>query len=270
MKSEEDLRKVARDAPNPINQKVDAGDEPADRREDEAGRVSRDAGLSRMNEALSDRGLATRELIVATSTKLFAERGYAATTLRGLAEQSGLQLSAFYYYFPRKHDVLTAIMSEAMSRLEDAAREVLTRQTSVAERLAALVRAHVWVHLSIPDAARVTDGELSALEPEAREEIVARRDNYEASFRQTLAEGCRTGDFSPDLEVAVAAMSILSMGTAVIDWWRPDGRLDAEETARCIARFALAIATQGGAGATAVSWPPTEPEGTPRSARATR
>jgi AcrR family transcriptional regulator len=190
----------------------------------------------------SHRGAATLNIVLTTSTQLFAERGFAATSMRELADRSGLPLSGFYYYFDRKYDVLKAIMDQAMGRLEAALDDVADDRLSASEQLTAFVRAHVLVHLARPAAAQVADGEMRALAPKDREAFTARRDAYERRFRDLLARGRESGEFPADLDIPVASMSILTMGTGVVYWWRPDGRLSAEHTAERMASYALAIA----------------------------
>jgi AcrR family transcriptional regulator len=183
----------------------------------------------------------TRELVLTTSTELFAERGFAATTMRDLADRADLPLSAFYYYYRRKYDVLLAIMDTAMARLEATAEEAWDRGLDPDAQLVALVRSHVHVHLDRPDAARVADRELRALAKGDRATIVARRDLYERRFREVVGEGVERGHFDPALDIALAAMAILTMSTNVVDWWRPGGRLGIDETAIRLGGFALAL-----------------------------
>jgi AcrR family transcriptional regulator len=187
------------------------------------------------------RGAATLDLVLRTSTELFAERGFAATSMRQLANRADLPLSAFYYYFGRKYDVLRAIMDDAMARLEVAVEATSDGALGPGRQLMAFVSAHVRVHLEIPNAARVTDGEIRALTPGDRAAFAKRRDVYEGRLRAILGHGVERGEFRADLDVAVASMSILTMGTGVVYWWRPDGRLSAEAIARQMGEFALGL-----------------------------
>lgn len=187
----------------------------------------------------------TRDLVRSTSTDLFAERGFAATTMRQLADRAELPLSAFYYYFKSKYDVLLAIMDAAMSNLQEGLDTAVDMTLPPDRALTALVARHVEVHLLDPGIARVADGELRSLLDDDREAIVQRRDAYEQHFRNVLADGVEQGIFDADLDIAVASMAILTMATSVIDWWRPGGRYTLEETADLIGGFALALARGG-------------------------
>lgn len=187
----------------------------------------------------------TRELVRSTSTDLFAERGFAATTMRQLADRADLPLSAFYYYFNSKYDVLLAIMDAAMTGLAAGLDTAVDRTQPPDRRLVALVARHVEVHLLDPGIARVADGELRSLKDADRRAIVDRRDAYEQHFRDALAAGVEQGIFDPELDIAVASMAILTMATSVIDWWRPDRRYSIDGTADLIGGFALALACGG-------------------------
>jgi AcrR family transcriptional regulator len=187
-------------------------------------------------------GRATRDLVLSASTALFAHRGFAATTMRQLADEAGLPLSAFYYYFRSKYDVLLALLDAAMTNLERNLLEDADPALEPADRLRALVSRHVVVHLADPDIARVADNELRSLTDDDRAAMVERRDHYERHFRQALQAGVERGIFHPELDVAMASMAILTMATSVIDWWRPEGRYSLEETADLLGRYALAMA----------------------------
>jgi AcrR family transcriptional regulator len=60
----------------------------------------------------------TRQQILATAQRLFAERGYDATSLQLIADEMDLTKAAVYYYFPAKRDILYAVLKPGFDRLE--------------------------------------------------------------------------------------------------------------------------------------------------------
>jgi AcrR family transcriptional regulator len=52
-----------------------------------------------------------REAIIAVATRLFAEKGYAKTTMSDVARAAGLQHSSLYYWFRRKELILQATLA---------------------------------------------------------------------------------------------------------------------------------------------------------------
>ncbi len=62
----------------------------------------------------------TRQQILETAQRLFAELGYDATSLQMIADELGLTKAAVYYHFRAKNEILHAIMLpgiESASRL---------------------------------------------------------------------------------------------------------------------------------------------------------
>lgn len=60
-------------------------------------------------------GETTRARIRAAATRLFAERGYDALTMRALGAEVGLQAGALYRYFPDKETLAGELLDEAVA-----------------------------------------------------------------------------------------------------------------------------------------------------------
>ncbi|MGH3177548.1 MAG: TetR/AcrR family transcriptional regulator [Streptosporangiaceae bacterium] len=60
----------------------------------------------------------TRQQILATAQRLFAERGYDATSLQMIADEMGLTKAAVYYHFRAKNEILLAAMRPGFLRLQ--------------------------------------------------------------------------------------------------------------------------------------------------------
>ena len=60
----------------------------------------------------------TRQQILETAQRLFAELGYDATSLQMIADEMGLTKAAVYYHFRAKNEILHAIMLPGVQRLE--------------------------------------------------------------------------------------------------------------------------------------------------------
>ncbi len=172
----------------------------------------------------------TGERVQAAALTLFAERGYHGTGIRQLADAAGLSSASLYHYMGTKEELLVAIMRSSLTGLLDAADEV-TGITDPGERLDALVQLHVRTHASAPEQTRVVDDEVNALSADARAEVVALRDRYEAVWQSVLDEGVARGDFRIG-SAAVVRRALLEMCSGVARWWTPDGELDLEELAQ--------------------------------------
>ena len=60
----------------------------------------------------------TRQQILETAQRLFAELGYDATSLQMIADETGLTKAAVYYHFRAKDEILHAAMQPGIERLK--------------------------------------------------------------------------------------------------------------------------------------------------------
>lgn len=175
-----------------------------------------------------------RHQIEAAASELFRTNGYAATSVRDIARALDLQGASLYSHVASKEDVLFAIVDRGASRFEEALRaaeaEADGTRAGPVERLAAIVRAHARLVAREPELASVFVTEWRHLTGDRRAAILARRDAYEARFRAVVDDGMTTGDLALT-DSAVAATFLLSALNGIAMWFRPDGRLSAEDLA---------------------------------------
>src|SRR5579872_4490333 len=60
----------------------------------------------------------TRQRIYQTAMRLFRKKGFDDTTMREVAEESGMALGAAYYYFPSKEAIVLAYYEEVQAEHE--------------------------------------------------------------------------------------------------------------------------------------------------------
>ena len=62
----------------------------------------------------------SRNKILATAQKLFAERGYGECTVSDIAKKAGMSQGNIYWYFPSKEEILKAVLAEGFNTLGSA------------------------------------------------------------------------------------------------------------------------------------------------------
>ena len=147
--------------------------------------------------ALSHDELArTREEICAVAARLFAERGYAGVTLRGIAAELGCSAMTPYRYFADKAAIFTAIRAAAFGDFADAQQSVTSTVTDPEARLRGLAEVYVRFALDDPAAYRIMfelDQTPECADPDQqREEARAwavMRDAVERAVRAGAVEG---------------------------------------------------------------------------------
>jgi len=176
-----------------------------------------------------------RRAIEDVASDLFRQHGYAATSVRDIARALSMQGASLYAHVTSKEDVLWAIVERAASRFEAAADAAAADAEALhpgdpVSALSQLIRAHVDVVTSDVGDAGVFVHEWRSLGEARRAAVLARRDAYEARFRELIAEGVAIGAFGMT-DPAIAATVILSSLNAVATWYDPDGRLPAGRVA---------------------------------------
>jgi len=80
----------------------------------------------------------TRQFIAETAARLFAERGYEASTIRDIAKAAGMSTGAVFASFTDKSDLFTEIAEAEQAELHQAMRQAVGEATGKAAILAML------------------------------------------------------------------------------------------------------------------------------------
>src|SRR5437763_7281448 len=92
--------------------------------------------------------------IARVAARLFAERGYDATSVREIVEAAGVTKPTLYYHFGSKEGLAQALFTVPMARLVAAWRAILDGPGDPAAKLEAVAEAHFAFGREDPDRAR--------------------------------------------------------------------------------------------------------------------
>ena len=180
----------------------------------------------------------TRATIRREACRLFAERGYAAVSMRDLADAVGVRQSGLYNHFKSKQALLVDLMASHMEVLLQVLDGVMAGVTNPIARLEAFVQLHVSYHLDYPEDVFLAYMEIRSLEADGRDRVIALRDRYEDVLRGILEDGVAAGDFQI-ADAAVHTRMLLSMLTGATVWFRAGGRLSRDDVVACHLQAAL-------------------------------
>jgi AcrR family transcriptional regulator len=164
------------------------------------------------------------------ASALFRERGYAATSVRDIAQALNLQGGSLYAHMASKEDVLWSIVARAADRFNAQVGPIASSSAAPADRLRDMIRAHVGVVTSIQKDAAVFLHEWRFLSPDRRAQMSARRDDYEALFRSVIGDGIADGSFRR-VDPRTTSMAILSALNGIPTWFSPTGAMTADQIA---------------------------------------
>jgi AcrR family transcriptional regulator len=195
--------------------------------------------------------LGSQRQILGAAVAAFAEKGFHGSTIRDIALRAGVSVPGLYHHFPSKARLLERIMDETMDALISATETAVANcDRQPADRLKAIVAAHVRFHIDFQRESFVGNTELRSLTSPGRERILRKRDRQRALFAAAVDEGLESGVFSVAYPVE-ATRAIVTMCTAVANWYRPNRPLKPEEIVRRYCALALLMvgyrATEEGA-----------------------
>jgi AcrR family transcriptional regulator len=102
----------------------------------------------------------TRDELLATATRLFAEKGFYGASIATIARELGLTKQALLHHFGSKEKLYGEVLKGVSGPVLETTREILERTGDPAQRLEAVVLAQYALQARDPDAARLIMREL--------------------------------------------------------------------------------------------------------------
>lgn len=137
-----------------------------------------------------------REQLLAAAVRLFAQKGYAATTVRDILRAARVTAPVLYYHFGSKEGLFRALAEEGMRRFRAAHESALAAGGSATEKIRRLCLGHAAVRREYADLAWVVEAILSG-PPDAAPgvDFHAMASDSVARFEALVRQGIATGEF---------------------------------------------------------------------------
>jgi TetR/AcrR family transcriptional regulator, cholesterol catabolism regulator len=167
--------------------------------------------------------------LLAIARRLFAQKGFDATSLRDIAEAAQITKAALYYYFPNKDALYERVVIGSMDSL------LAEVQAAVARVPTPMQKVRAFLHASAAEMEQRRDqwvaGSNAFWQAGAvggRGLALTQRDEYEKLLRQCIADGIASGELRP-VDPAIAGRLLLSGLNQMSRWHHAGGKLSAGE-----------------------------------------
>jgi AcrR family transcriptional regulator len=160
-----------------------------------------------------------KDHIRSIAQQLFRERGYAATSMRHLASEVGIEPASLYSHVKSKEEILHAICFD-MAEAFFAAQKSVPSTLPYGERLRKSIIAHIDVVMAHRDAATVFFHDWRYLGEKSLKEFRKLRHEYEDIFRGILKEGMQSGAFRMQDET-ITLYTLFSAMNWAYEWYNP-------------------------------------------------
>ncbi len=181
--------------------------------------------------ALRARYDARRRGLIDQAARVFAQKGYHATSIDDLIAATGMTRGGLYHYTESKRELLLGVLQELMEPLLRQAGEILEVPAPAERQLRKLMVVwlqHVATHI---DHMIVFDQERRTLQHEPDwDQLRADRDRFEQILATLLERGAEEGSFAI-VDPQIALMMVLGAVNYMPQWLRSSGRLTPAEIA---------------------------------------
>lgn len=174
-----------------------------------------------------------KEAIIAAACKLFKQYGYAATSMRMLANELGIEASSIYSHIKSKEEILHHICFDMAHTFFNNIDEVLHTALSSTDKLKLAISTHINTIIDNLDASPVFFHDWRHLNEIDLIEFRALRDDYEKIFRDIIKDGIQKSEFIK-IDSKFTVLTLFSAMNWIYEWYKPEGKMNASEIAEQI------------------------------------
>lgn len=167
------------------------------------------------------------ERLVQAAVRLFAERGYGATTVQDVVDGAGVTKGAMYHYFDSKEALLYEIYHRLLAMQAERLEAIANGPGTAAERLGRAAVDVVETSVERLDEAIVFFRSQHLLSPDKQRLVRTERRRYHERFCDLVAQGQREGAFRPDVDPDLVVSFFFGAVHQIGIWFHRDGPLSA-------------------------------------------
>jgi AcrR family transcriptional regulator len=181
-----------------------------------------------------------QERLLAAASRLFAERGFALTSVQEIVERAGVTKGAMYHYYASKDDLLQQIYTRLLAGQSARLAAIADAPgLPVRERLRAAAADLVVSTLENLDDATVSWRSMHMLPPERLAQVRLERRHFHERFRALIEQGQAEGVLRADISADLAAHQFFGGVHHLGAWYHADGELAPESIGKTFADLLL-------------------------------
>ena len=174
-----------------------------------------------------------RDELLALAARLFAERGFRATTVRDIADAAGILSGSLYHHFDSKESMVDEILRGFLDALFDRYRAIVAEDLGPRGTLEAVVVASFEAIDEHNAAVAIYQAEARRLADQPRFGYISERlTEFRRLWHDVLDAGIADGSFRPNLDVELSYRFLRDTVWVGVGWYRPGGKLAIHDIAR--------------------------------------
>ena len=188
-----------------------------------------------MAEAVAN--LSRKNQVIRKAAELFKEKGYAAASMRDLAQKLGIEAASLYSHIKSKEEILRTLCFDMATDFRASLDQVEKLETTASEKLRMGIVGHVQVMARDLTASAVFMNEHRHLSQPYLRDFLLLRINYINRFKKIIDEGIRSGEFKKNIDTKLSVMTLFSSLNWMPMWYSPESSIDPAELGQQLAEM---------------------------------
>jgi len=177
-------------------------------------------------------------LILQRAATMFRERGFAASSMRDLAETVGIEAASLYNHIRSKNEILESICFDVANIFNEKIQEVESGRQSNINKIESLLRFHIEQMVDNYENVIVSDREWRHLDEPYRANFQNQRRTYRKRFAAIIEDGIVKGEIRR-IDAATAVLIMLHAINGIESWHRSKVKMNADELANNMIRILI-------------------------------
>lgn len=152
-----------------------------------------------------------KEEIQVAAAKLFGRKGFAASSVRDIAQEVGLGAASLYNHMGSKDELLTTICFRCARSFEEGMKQIDSTLLDPLSKIRELIRLQISIALHDESSLTVFNDEWKHLQEPHLGEFLRLRRTYETSYLRIIRQGMDLGQIKPTDPYLVFQMILSSL-----------------------------------------------------------
>lgn len=169
-----------------------------------------------------------KEFILKKAAQMFREKGFAATSMRDLAETVGIEAASLYNHIRSKNEMLESICFDVANRFTIFMDELESGNQGSIKKIDTLLRFHIKQMIETFEEVIVCDREWKHLDEPYLSNFHNQRRSYRKRFAAIIEEGISKNEIKR-IDAPTAVLIMLHSVNGIESWHRSTAKINAKE-----------------------------------------
>jgi len=169
-----------------------------------------------------------KEFILKKAAQMFREKGFAATSMRDLAETVGIEAASLYNHIRSKNEMLESICFEVANRYTIFMDELESGNQGTIKKIETLLRFHIKQMIENFEEVIVCDREWKHLDEPYLSNFHNQRRSYRKRFAAIIEEGIAKNEIKK-IDAPTVVLIMLHSVNGIESWHRSTAKISARE-----------------------------------------